>query len=143
MDSTPLQVQKVWDNLNLHNLVFECLEELLPFFKESKVSSETSLLLQDHPLQEGRMKDSTLHTTSSAGTHAPLEVPTEVTVDIAEATAAVIVSQPPSSKVDLLATDYLQNMLLPRQVRDCCSCTHRRLPRDLPAQRLGSVYQGS
>ena len=92
----------------LHNLVSECLEELLPFFKESKVSSETSLLLQDHPLQEGRMKDSTLHTTSSAGTHAPLEVPTEVTVDIAEATAAVIVSQPPSSKVDLLATDYLE-----------------------------------
>ena len=37
----------------LHDLVSQCLTELLPFFRESSISTDTSSQLWNHPLQNG------------------------------------------------------------------------------------------
>ena len=95
VDNTPPLIKTKTSKLKvsyLHSLVSECLRDLLPFFRESKISDDTATLLLDHPLQLGR-KDSRK---KSPPTQPPVPVPETlemtslVTQELAEAAAEVI-----------------------------------------------------
>ena len=77
----------------LHNLVAECLRDLLPYFQQSKLSDETHELLVDHPLQQGRREIRRQNMIKNSAEHvAPeaLAMPSQVTYDLAVATADVV-----------------------------------------------------
>ena len=89
----------------LHSMVSECLRDLLPFFEKSTLE-ETSSLLQDHPLQKGK-SSSLLASTSSPNISVPdtLDTSSLITNEVAEATAAEIISHEPKESINLV--DYL------------------------------------
>ena len=79
----------------LHDLVARCLRDLLPYFKQSRLSDETHELLIDHPLQQGRREIRSQNMINNSAKHkhvAPeaLEMPSQVTYDLAVATADVV-----------------------------------------------------
>ena len=74
----------------LHDLVAECLRDLLPFFRESKISAETADILLDHPVQQGRKDNREKSDPPAPPVPEMLEMPSLVSHDLAEATAAEV-----------------------------------------------------
>ena len=77
----------------LHNLVTGCLRDLLRYFEESKLSDETCELLVDHPLQQGRREkrsQSMIHNCAKLVAPEALEMPSQVSYDLAVATADIV-----------------------------------------------------
>ena len=78
----------------LHDLVADCLRDLLPYFKESKTSAETVTKLRDHPLQNGRKYSRDVTTPSAPlppiSVSETLDMPSIFSHEAAEATASEV-----------------------------------------------------
>ena len=112
----------------LHDLVSQCLTELLPFFRESSISTDTSSQLWNHPLQNGskisRAAIPTPKTTSSVPE--ALDLPSLVSFEVAEATAEGLLTDDVSKENVLL--NFLETKTVEvsstrtKQVYSCIIC---------------------
>jgi hypothetical protein len=68
------------------------LKDLLPFFQDSSSSAETSSLLQDHPLQNGRVGTKESSSPPLIPEKKKLHLASLITDGVVEATASVVIS---------------------------------------------------
>ena len=111
----------------LHDLVADCLRDLLPFFKESKISTDTADILLDHPVQQGRKDNRKKSDPPPPPVPETLEMPSLVSHDVAEATAAEVLN---NISKEAFIEQFMETKVVEvsssrtKQVYSCTICNH-------------------
>ena len=111
----------------LHDLVSQCLSELLPFFRESSISTDTTTQLWNHPLQKGSKisRASVPASKSTSSVPESLDLPSLVSFEVAEATAGELLTDVSKENVllNFLETKSVEvSSTRTKQVYSCIIC---------------------